>query len=72
MNGKIPSLPEALLALIRHGENYQFEYKEARSELPKSLFILSVRFPIVMAAIFFSVFTTPASFSALTLLRQQS
>ena len=38
MSGKIPSLPEALLALIRHGENYQIEYKEARSELPKSLF----------------------------------
>ena len=34
----IPSLPQEILKLIRHGENYQIEYKEARTELPKSLF----------------------------------
>lgn len=34
----IPSLPQELLKLIRHGENFQIEYKEARTELPKSLF----------------------------------
>lgn len=38
MSERIPILPEALLALIRHGENYRIEYKEAKSELPKSLF----------------------------------
>ena len=35
---KIESLPEELLSLIRHGEDYQIEYKEAYQELPKSLF----------------------------------
>ena len=35
---KIESLPEELLSLIRHGEDYQIEYKEAYPELPKSLF----------------------------------
>ncbi len=29
MSERIPSLPEALLALIRHGENYQIEYIKA-------------------------------------------
>ena len=38
MSERIPILPEALLALIRHGENYQIEYKEATIDLPKSLF----------------------------------
>ena len=38
MNDRIPTLPDALLSLIRHGENYQVEYKEARTDLPKSLF----------------------------------
>ena len=38
MSSRIPSLPEELLSLIRHGENYQVEYKEARTDLPKSLF----------------------------------
>ena len=38
MSNGISSLPETLLSLIRHGENYQIEYKEARTELPKSLF----------------------------------
>jgi len=38
MNDRIPALPDALLSLIRHGENYQVEYKEARTDLPKSLF----------------------------------
>ena len=35
---KIESLPEELLSLIRHGEDYQIECKEAYQELPKSLF----------------------------------
>lgn len=35
---KIPELPARLLDMIRHGEDYQLEYKEARTELPKSLF----------------------------------
>ena len=35
---KIESLPEELLSLIRHGVDYQIEYKEAYQELPKSLF----------------------------------
>ena len=34
----IPGLPSNLLDMIRHGENYQIEYKEAKTELPKSLF----------------------------------
>ena len=34
----IPVISNDLLALIRHGENYQIEYKEAKNELPKSLF----------------------------------
>ena len=34
----IPELPAGLLDMIRHGEDYQLEYKEARTELPKSLF----------------------------------
>ena len=38
MSNKIPALPEALLSLIRHGENYQLEYKEAKTDLPKTLF----------------------------------
>ena len=38
MSGMISSLPQEILKLIRHGENYQIEYKEARTELPKSLF----------------------------------
>ena len=35
---KIPELPARLLDMIRHGEDYQLEYKEAKTELPKSLF----------------------------------
>ncbi len=31
MSERIPILPEALLALIRHGENHQIEYEEDRS-----------------------------------------
>lgn len=31
-------LPDELLRLIRHGEDYQLEYKEAKTDLPKSLF----------------------------------
>ena len=31
-------LPDGLLRLIRHGEDYQLEYKEAKTDLPKSLF----------------------------------
>lgn len=31
-------LPDDLLRLIRHGEDYQLEYKEAKMDLPKSLF----------------------------------
>ena len=38
MSKSIPMLPQNLLRLIRHGENYQIEYKEAKTELPKSLF----------------------------------
>lgn len=38
MSDRIPVLPDELLKLIRHGENYQLEYKEAKTELPKSLF----------------------------------
>lgn len=38
MSDRIPTLPDELLELIRHGENYQLEYKEAKTELPKSLF----------------------------------
>ena len=34
----IEALPDRLLSLIRRGENYQIEYKEAFQELPKSLF----------------------------------
>lgn len=34
----IPNITDELLSLIRHGEDYQIEYKEARKELPKSLF----------------------------------
>ena len=34
----ISILPDELLSVIRHGEDYQIEYKEAKSELPKSLF----------------------------------
>ncbi|MBO4336327.1 MAG: ATP-binding protein [Desulfovibrio sp.] len=33
-----PALPDHLLELIRHGEDYRIEYKEARKELPKNLF----------------------------------
>ena len=32
------NLPDDLLKLIRHGENYQIEYKEAKNELPKSIY----------------------------------
>ena len=38
MSNKITTLPEMLLSLIRHGENYQLEYKEAKTDLPKTLF----------------------------------
>ena len=38
MNTQIPPLPKELLFLIRHGENYQREYKEAKTDLPKTLF----------------------------------
>lgn len=38
MSNMIPVLTKDLLALIRHGEDYQIEYKEAKAELPKSLF----------------------------------
>ena len=34
----VSSLPDELLILIRHGEDFQIEYKEAKNELPKSLF----------------------------------
>ena len=34
----IPIITDELLSLIRHGEDYQIEYKEARTDLPKSLF----------------------------------
>ena len=34
----IPQLPLELLKLIRKGENYQIEYKESRTALPKDLF----------------------------------
>lgn len=34
----IPELPKNLLTMIRQGENYQIEYKESWSDLPKSLF----------------------------------
>ncbi len=30
------NLPDELLKLIRHGENYQIEYKEAKNEIPKN------------------------------------
>lgn len=30
------NLPAKLLELIRHGENYQIEFKEARNEIPKN------------------------------------
>lgn len=29
MSDIIPSIPQELLNLIRHGENYQIEYKES-------------------------------------------
>ena len=32
------NLPDDLLKLIRHGENYQIEYKEAKNELPRSIY----------------------------------
>ena len=38
MSNMIQDLPKELLDLIRHGENYQIEYKEAKTDLPKSLF----------------------------------
>ena len=38
MSNMIQPLPKELLDLIRHGENYQIEYKEAKMDLPKSLF----------------------------------
>ena len=38
MSNTIQILPKELLDLIRHGENYQIEYKEATIDLPKSLF----------------------------------
>lgn len=38
MSNTMKALPQELLKLIRHGENYQIEYKEAKTELPKSLF----------------------------------
>ena len=38
MSDSIAYIPQELLNLIRHGENYQIEYKESRTELPKSLF----------------------------------
>ncbi|MBQ4513445.1 MAG: ATP-binding protein [Anaerolineaceae bacterium] len=34
----IPELPKKLLTMIRQGENYQIEYKESWSDLPRSLF----------------------------------
>ncbi len=34
----VPIITDELLSLIRHGEDYQIEYKEAKTELPKSLF----------------------------------
>ena len=38
MSNNIPNLPENLLEKIRHGEDYRHEYKEAKMELPKTLF----------------------------------
>lgn len=38
MNHTIPTLPAHLLNLIRRGEDYQIEYKEAKTELPQALF----------------------------------
>ena len=38
MSNKLPTLPKTLLSLIRHGENYQLEYKDAKTDLPKNLF----------------------------------
>ena len=34
----VPMLPQDLLNKIRHGEDYQHEYKESESKLPKSLY----------------------------------
>lgn len=34
----IPTLPDELLDKIRHGENYQIEYKESKNKLPKFLY----------------------------------
>ena len=34
----VKQLPEELLEKIRHGENYQIEYKEVRDDLPKSVY----------------------------------
>lgn len=34
----IAKITDELLSLVRQGENYQVEYKEARRELPKNLF----------------------------------
>ena len=38
MNDAIPELPKELLSRIRNGEDYQTEFKEARTALPKTLF----------------------------------
>lgn len=38
MRESLPVIPQVLLDLIRHGENYQVEYKEAKTALPKTLF----------------------------------
>ncbi|MBR6999431.1 MAG: putative DNA binding domain-containing protein [Lachnospiraceae bacterium] len=38
MSDRVSVLPEELLKLIRHGESFQIEYKEAKTELPKNLF----------------------------------
>ena len=34
----VPIITDELLSLIRHGEDYQIEYKEAKTKIPKSLF----------------------------------
>ena len=56
MNNQIPSLPKELLQLIRHGENYQIEYKEAKTDLPKTLFDSVCAFLTEKAVISFSGF----------------
>ena len=38
MGKDVEALPDQLLSLIRNGENYKVEFKEAHDELPKSLF----------------------------------